>query len=291
MVCELFSMTRQAYYQRLWREEIQAREEAIILECVSQIRRKHPFMGTRKILYKIAPLLEHEKIKFGRDKLFFLLKSEDLLVKPRKIYRKTTRPGHWRVPNLLPGLEITYVNQVIVCDITYVEVEIGRFVYLFLIMDLFSRYILGWHVADTLGADGAIHCLELALPELAKTQQQIIHHSDHGVQYISLAYLDLLNSNQIFPSMGAVGNCYDNIFAERVIGTLKNEYTLNSRFRDKQQVIALADEAVYLYNRDRPHLSLNMAAPYDAYCGNFTFDELLKIPLKEKMVDFNPKTY
>ena len=88
--------------------------------------------------------------------------------------------------------------------------------------------------------------------------------------------------------MGAVGNCYDNIFAERVIGTLKHEYTLNSRFKDKRQVVSIADEAVYLYNRDRPHLSLNMAVPYDAYCGNFTFDEFLKIPLKEKMVDFNP---
>jgi transposase InsO family protein len=292
MVSELFNITRQAYYQRLWREEIQEREEAIILECVRQIRRKHPNMGTRKILYKIDPMLEHEEIKIGRDKLFFLLKGEDLLVKPKKAYRKTTMPGHWRVPNLLPGLEITYAKQVIVCDITYVEVEIGRFVYLFLIMDLFSRYILGWHVADTLGADGAIHCLEIALPELINTQQQIIHHSDHGVQYVSLVYLETLNSYQILPSMGAVGNCYDNIFAERVIGTLKHEYTLNSRFKDKQQVISIADEAVYLYNRDRPHLSLNMAVPYDIYCGNFTIDAFLKIPLKENnMLDFNPKTY
>lgn len=291
MVCELFNITRQAYYQRLWREEVQEREEAIILECVRQIRRKHPNMGTRKIFYKIEPMLDHEEIKFGRDKLFFLLKDKDLLVKPRKAYRKTTRPGHWRVPNLLPGLEITYARQVIVCDITYVEVEIGRFVYLFLIMDLFSRFILGWHVADTLGANGALSSLEMAIPELKKTKQQIIHHSDHGVQYTNHPYRDTLTSYQILPSMGAIGNCYDNIFAERVIGTLKHEYTLSSRFRDKQQVISIADEAVYLYNRERPHLSLNMAAPFDVYCGNFIVDQFLKIPLKENMLDLNPKTY
>ena len=191
-----------------------------------------------------------------------MLRTEDLLVKSRKTYRRTTRPGHWRFPNLLPGLEITYTNQVIVCDITYVEVEIGRFVYLFLIMDLFSRYILGWHVADTLGADGAIKCLNSALPELVKTQRQIIHHSDHGVQYIYFGYQETLKQNHILPSMGAVGNCYDNIYAERVIGTLKNEYTLNSRFKDKDQVISTVDEAIFLYNQDRPHLTFNMVVPY-----------------------------
>lgn len=278
MVCEMFNMTRQAYYQRLWREEVQEREEAIILECVRQIRRKHPYMGTRKILYKIEPMLEHEEIKFGRDKLFFLLKTKDLLVKPRKIFRKTTIPGFWRVPNLLHGLVITYPNQVIVCDITYVEVEIGRFVYLFLVMDLFSRFILGWHVADTLGANGAVNSLKMAIPNLVNTQQQIIHHSDHGSQYTSYGYLENLYAYQILPSMGAVGNCYDNIFAERVIGTLKNEYTLNSRFKDKQQVATIVDEVVYLYNIERPHLALNMAKPYEIYNGIFTLDDFLKIP-------------
>jgi transposase InsO family protein len=282
VVCELFNMTRQAYYQRLWREEVQEKEEAIILECVRQVRRKHPYMGTRKIIYKIEPMLDAETVKIGRDKLFLLLKIEDLLVKPRKIFRKTTMPGHWRVPNRLPGLEITYPNQVIVCDITYVEVEIGRFVYLFLIMDLFSRFILGWHVADTLSANGAVDSLEMALPELINTQQPIIHHSDHGVQYTSHRYLDTLNAYQIIPSMGAVGNCYDNIYAERVIGTLKGEYTLNLRFRDIQQVTSSVEEAIFLYNRDRPHLSLNMAVPFEVYCGNFTLNEFLKIPLMEK---------
>ena len=169
----------------------------------------------------------------------------------------------------------------IVCDITYVEVEIGRFVYLFLIMDLYSRFILGWHVADTLSANGAVDSLQMALPYLAGTQQQIIHHSDHGVQYTSHLYLQTFHDHCILPSMGMVGNCYDNIFAERVIGTLKGEYTLNSRFQDKAQVIATVKDAVYLYNFDRPHFALNLAVPFDVYSGNSIPNQILKIPLKD----------
>ena len=217
----------------------------------------------------------------GRDKLFWLLKKHDLLVKPIKMHRKTTIPGHWRVPNRLPGLQITYANQVIVCDITYVEVEIGRFVYLFLIMDLYSRYILGWHVADTLATDGAVASLEMALPYLTQNNNQSIHHSDHGVQYTSHAYMNMLAQHAILPSMGMIGNCYDNIFAERVIGTLKGEYTLNSRFRDKLQVEDVALQSIYLYNMDRPHLALNMANPYDVYVGKSKLNESLMISIYE----------
>ena len=266
-VCAQFGISRQAHYQKLWREGERHSEEQVVLEMVRQVRRKHPCMGTRKLLFKIQPLLVADRLQIGRDRLFELLRREDLLVKRHKTYRRTTIPGLWRAPNRLPGMTISHPNQVWVCDITYLELEIGQFAYLFVLMDLYARYILGWHVATSLAAEGALTSLKMALSHLSTTPPDLIHHSDHGVQYTSRAYMNALLSRNIQPSMGAIGNCYDNIFAERLIGILKSEYRLDTRFMDFTQVNLAVKEVVHLYNTDRPHLSLNLAVPQDVYAG------------------------
>lgn len=267
LICAQFGITRQAHYQQMRREQQRQRADEIILELVRQVRRKHPRQGTRKLLTSLQPMLTAEGLQIGRDRLFSLLRERDMLVQPKKTYRRTTIPGFWRTPNLLPGLTISQPNQVWVCDITYLEVEIGHFVYLFLLMDLFSRFIIGWHVTNSLAADGAVECLKMALKNLPEMKKTCIHHSDHGLQYSAQAYMQVLLQEGIRPSMGAVGNCYDNIFAERVIGTLKNEYALGARFTDLVQVRFAATQAIHFYNTDRPHLSLNMAIPKDVYLG------------------------
>lgn len=250
---------------------------------VRQVRRKHPRMGTRKLLTKIQPMLHAEGRSIGRDRLFELLRRRDLLVLRKKSYRKTTYPGLHRAPNRLPGLIISYPNQVWVCDITYLRLQRGRFAYLFVLMDLFSRYIVGWYVSPSLATDGAVTSLEMALEHLPKFKPPLIHHSDHGVQYTSQTYIDSLLQNEILPSMGAVGNCYDNVFAERLIGILKGEYMLGQPFPDIQQVSHGVEEAVYLYNYDRPHLSLQMAYPSDVYRGNCMNVPVLSIPIEAKV--------
>jgi len=272
-ICAQFGITRQTYYQQAKRDMQRQVEEEVILEMVRQVRRKHPRLGTRKMLLKIRPMLAIEGIQIGRDRLFRLLRERDMLVKRTKAYRRTTIPGYWHTPNLLPGMTISQPNQVWVCDITYLEVKMGRFAYLFLLMDLFSRFIIGWHAANSLAAEGAVDCLRMALKQLPETERKVIHHSDHGVQYSSRPYMEILNQNGIRPSMGEVGNCYDNAFAERVIGTLKNEYLLNARFSDHRQVHFAAIEAIHNYNTDRPHMSLSMAVPHDVY-----FDIHLNVP-------------
>lgn len=277
-ICAQFGITRQAHYQKLWREIERHSENEIVLEMVRQVRRKHPGMGVRKLLFKIQPLLAVEGLQMGRDRLFALLRSEDLLVKRRKTYRRTTIPGLWRAPNRLPGLTISHPNQVWVCDITYLELEVGRFAYLFVLMDLYARYILGWHVAASLAAEGALVSLNMALSHLSLAPQDLIHHSDHGVQYTSHAYMNTLLARNIQPSMGAVGNCYDNIFAERLIGILKSEYRLDTRFMNFSQVNLAVKEVVHLYNTDRPHLSLNLAVPRDIYFGHRSDVPSLTIP-------------
>jgi putative transposase len=267
-ICGLFEISRQAHYQMVQRELEQSRQAEIVLELVRQVRRKHPHMGTRKLLYKLQPMLVGESLKIGRDRLFSLLRRENLLVERKKTYRRTTIPGLWRAPNRLPGLTISRPNQVWVSDITYLELELNHFAYLFVLMDLFSRYIVGWQVASSLSTDGALASLQQALDRLTMDPANLIHHSDHGVQYTSHAYMDTLLAHQIQPSMGAVGNCYDNIFAERLIGILKGEYGLDRPFVDYSQVISVVEEVIWLYNTDRPHLSLNWAVPKEIYYGH-----------------------
>lgn len=277
-VCALFEISRQAHYQQMQRDAQGEQERAILLELVRQIRRKHPRMGGRKLLFKIQPMAAAQGLTMGRDRLFGLLAEADLLVKRHKSQRRTTIPGLWVAKNLLPGLSISVPNQVWVCDITYIELQSG-FAYLFVLMDLFSRYIVGWHVSASLAADGALACLQMARRQLPRVPAGLIHHSDHGVQYTSHAYLETLFEHHILPSMGAVGSCYDNIFAERLMGTLKNEYLLDARFSNLSQVTHAVQEVVYQYNTDRPHLSLNLAVPQAVYTGMSSALPPLLIPL------------
>lgn len=277
-ICAQFGITRQAHFQKLHREAIQNIENEIVLEMVRQVRRKHPRMGCRKVLYKIQSMLDAEDLKIGRDRLFDLLREVNMLVKPQKKYRRTTIPGLWRAPNRLPGLVVSQRNQVWVCDITYLELMKTRFAYLFLLMDLYSRYIVGWHVSSSLATDGAVTSLEMALSRPVYRPTDTIHHSDHGVQYTSQKYMVMLQKNKLQASMGAVGNCYDNIYAERVIGSLKGEYGLNAPFVDLDQVPPIVEEAIFLYNSDRPHNSLGNATPREVYDGHYDEIPLVHIP-------------
>lgn len=266
-ICAQFGITRQAHYQKVHREANRIIENELVLEMVRQVRRKHPRMGCRKVLYKIQSMLDAEDLKIGRDRLFDILREANMLVKPLKKYRRTTIPGLWRAPNRLPGLVVSQRNQVWVCDITYLELMKSRFAYLFLLMDLYSRYIVGWHVSSSLATDGAVTSLEMALSRPVYRPKGTIHHSDHGVQYTNHKYMALLQNNKLQASMGAVGNCYDNIYAERVIGSLKGEYGLNAPFVDLDQVSPIVEEAIILYNSDRPHSSLGNATPREVYQG------------------------
>jgi len=277
-ICGLFDISRQAHSQKRQRELEQGWQAEIVLELVRQVRRKHPRMGTRKLLYKLQPMLVEEGLKIGRDRLFDLLRSRNLLVERKKTYRRTTIPGWWRAPNLLAGLTISSPNQVWVSDITYLELELNHFAYLFVLMDLFSRYIVGWQVAPSLSTDGALASLTQAVGHLNPLPAGLIHHSDHGVQYTSHAYMDTLRYYQIQPSLGAVGNCYDNIFAERLIGILKNEYGLDQPFVNYSQVIPAVEEVIGLYNTDRPHLSLNWAVPQEIYFSHHSTVSPVIIP-------------
>lgn len=262
--CTWFGISRQAYYQARKRELIRAAEDQLIVELVQGIRQRHPRLGTRKLHGELRGPMAALGIRRGRDAFFDLLRSRDLLIAPKRSRHRTTRSGLWRCPNLLTGLEVTRVNQAWVADITYLLTEQG-YRYLALLTDAYSRFIVGYDLSSSLAVEGALRALNRATEQHPGSLAGLIHHSDHGVQYTASAYVDRLGERKIRSSMGEVGNCYENALAERVNGILKIEYGLDDLFVDMAQAQTAVEEAIWLYNYERPHLSLGYCKPAQVY--------------------------
>lgn len=262
--CNWYGISRQAYHQAGRRQRQQEAEDELVLELVREIRRQHPRLGVRKLHHLLQEAMARHGIVRGRDALFDLLRAHNLLVPTRRNRRRTTRPGLWRCPNRLTELTVKQANQAWVSDITYLQTEQG-FVYLSLITDAFSRYIVGYDLATSLAAEGALRALNRAIQHSNADLTGLVHHSDHGVQYTALPYTDRLQATGILSSMGEVGNCYENALAERMNGILKCEYFLDSLFVTFEQAESAVREAIRLYNFERPHWSLNLQCPADVY--------------------------
>lgn len=235
------------------------------MELVQGIRQRHPRMGGRKLLHELQAPMAALGIVRGRDAFFDLLSGRGLLVPAKRNRQRTTRPGLWRCPNLLTGLHVERVHQVWVADITYLTTEQG-FIYLALLTDAFSRFVVGFDLSASLAVEGSLRALEQAMARMPRLALQgLIHHSDHGVQYTAWPYCDRLRSAGIRSSMGQVGNCYENALAERVIGILKSEYSLGDLFVDSGHALTAVRQAIWLYNYERPHLALGYRKPADVF--------------------------
>lgn len=227
---------------------------------VIAIRMEQPRIGTRKLYYLLAERFQKEGIKIGRDALFDYLRREDMLIKPLKSYTKTTHSKHWlrKHPNLLKDIQLERKEQVFVSDITYVKTK-SRTCYLSLVTDAFSRKIMGYSVSENMNAENVAKALKMAIKNRI-TNDELIHHSDRGLQYCSDYYQAILKKNNIKPSMTDGYDCYQNALAERINGILKQEFLLY-KAESKQQLNKMIKESIYIYNNRRPHLSLNMQTP------------------------------
>jgi putative transposase len=254
-------MTRQNFYKARTRRERRVIAESLILELVAQERAMQPKLGGRKLLHRIAPDLASAGVSIGRDRFFALLAEHDLLIQRRIRYCCTTNSWHgFRVyANLLNDSVLTGPHQALVSDITYIRTDEG-FVYLALVMDAWSRAIVGYDCRDSLEADGARRALTMALGQLPPGGETI-HHSDRGSQYCCTAYAATLKTADVRISMTEENHCYENAQAERLNGILKQEYGLGDRFACKPDAYASVAEAVDLYNHRRPHQSLAYACP------------------------------
>lgn len=258
-------MSRQNFYRQRRRRQRRQIEEDVVVELVQSERKLQPQLGGRKVLKRIAAGLQEAEIQIGRDRFFELLRRENLLIKQAKRSRKTTESRHgFRVyPNQFKDLEVTGVHQAWVADLTYLRTWEG-FLYLSLISDAGSRKIIGYEASDRLEAEGCLASLEQALEQLPEGKRPL-HHSDRGIQYCCSAYIEKLQERQLPISMTEVNHCYENAQAERLNGILKQEYGLGACFRTKAEARQAVDQAVWLYNELRPHLSLAYQTPHEVH--------------------------
>lgn len=262
-ICGFFGKSRQAFYKRRERTFQTFLEEQRILPEIHRIRRVLPKVGGRKLHLDLKEL----NFKIGRDRLFHVLRKQDLLVKRQKRYSRTTYSNHWykKYSNLIRGVELTGSNQVFVSDITYLKAVSG-FVYLCLITDAFSRKIVGWDVSSSLSFDGAIRALKMALKTVPHPDG-LIHHSDRGIQYCCHDYIQILKNNHVLISMTEENHCYENAIAERVNGILKDEFCLDQTLPSLEVAKELVRESVYTYNCKRRHMSINYKTPNEIHSG------------------------
>lgn len=232
---------------------------APVKEMIMNLRRFMPHLGTRKLYYLMKPALTEGGIKLGRDGLFDYLRDENLLVKPRRRYTRTTFSKH---SNLVKDMVADYPETVFVSDITYLESNEGVH-YLSLVTDACSRKIMGYEISRDMNASDVVKALKMALAA-RQSRIPLIHHSDRGVQYCAGEYQQILMSHGIAPSMTDGYDCYQNALAERVNGILKQEF-LYYRCKSFDELKSLVKQSVNIHNHLRPHLSLGMKTPEEVH--------------------------
>jgi putative transposase len=265
VLCELFGKTRQGYHKQINFIEKTALDEHLIISVVRKIRMKAKTdrWGARKLQDKVNHELNCINLKIGRDRLFDLLRANNMLVRKRKRTFFTTYSHHWlrKYDNLIEGKKLTAPNQLWVSDITYIKDSNGEVYYLYLITDAYSQKIVGWNISLDLKADSALIALKMAITNNKDRLNNLIHHSDRGVQYCSAKYVDLLKRNNIAISMTNPGSPQENAIAERVNGILKEEWLYSSNFGDIKNGYCQVKEIISIYNTYRPHNSLNNKIP------------------------------
>ena len=260
-LCEKVGFCRQAYYKARKKRRHQSFDEEVVLRLVRSVRAQQPRLGGRKVYGELKSDLERAGVRIGRDRFCELLRRRAMLIKPKKKSIRTTYYDN-ALPvfrNLLYDRQPSAPHQVWVSDITYINTDEGH-LYLYLITDLYSRKIVGFNAGVTLQSQEAIKALAGAIEQLPGNCWPI-HHSDRGCQYCCHEYVRILIERGVSISMTEQNHCYENCYAERVNGILKDEYNLDLKFRNYHQARKAIEEAIILYNNHRPHGSLGMRKP------------------------------
>ena len=223
------------------------------------LRRSMPRLGTRKLHY----LLKEQGVDIGRDHLYELLRQESMLVIRRKRYIRTTNSSAWRnqYTDLTTGIELVRPEQLWVADITYLDTAKEGNIYLHLVTDAYSKQIMGYELCNNMEAVSTLKALKMALSNRKYKKEQLIHHSDRGLQYCSKVYTECLRNHDIAISMTQNGSPYENAVAERVNGILKDEFGLADELNDIKEAWKQVNQSVKAYNTLRPHMSCGMRTP------------------------------
>jgi len=264
-VCSTFGLKRDSYYKYIKRYKKRKQTSKKVVSLVKEHRKDLPREGCRKLYKKLKPVFKQYRIKVGRDCLFTILRNENMLVKRKKYSSRTTNSYHHfhKYSNLIKDIVPTRKNQIWVSDITYIR-TLNGFCYLALITDVYSRKIIGFDASNSLELSGCLRALQKALRH-SESLNDLVHHSDRGVQYCSHMYVAALKNHGIKISMTEENHCYENAIAERINGILKDEFYLDQTFSSIKHVKYAIKNAIKMYNSKRLHLSLDYKTPNMSY--------------------------
>lgn len=248
---------RSTFYYQKKVNMAKIQQETLLKEKIQQIAYQHPYYGYRRITAQ----LHRENIKVNHKRVLRMMRELGIQGRIKRKYVTTTnsRHNHRIYPNLIKDFLTTGINQVWCSDITYISILFG-FVYLAVIIDIYSRKIVGYAIGKTLSPELTITALKMAIA--SRRTDQLIHHSDQGIQYTCQEYIKILKDYGIRISMSGKGNPYDNAFAESLIKTLKQEEVYLWQYETYQDVIERIPYFILdVYNKKRLHSALGYRPP------------------------------